>query len=140
MRIVTFADGFVSTTPPSIDGAEQETYTIANNASDVDLFSLDAEEFSSAFINFEISRSDAVNDYSQTGQMTLFYTEALGWQFSLGLVINDEIVSASIDNPYNVVFSFTNSGTVGTLGYSSGSMGSSYLGVFKIIISKVQVI
>jgi hypothetical protein len=139
MRIITFADGFVSTSPPDIEGRDQESFNLLNNQTNTTLFTIDSAQYKSAFIDFELTRSDVSNSYVQTGSITLFYN-GTNWIFTFGLTQNDEIISEALDNAYNVVFSFTNALGVGTLKYSSGNMGASYSGKFKILITRVKVV
>jgi hypothetical protein len=139
MRTVTFADGFVSTSAPIVEGIEQETYLIENNQLATDLFSIDATQYKSAFIDFELSRSDDVSSYIQTGSLVLFY-DGTSWNYSILMTQNDDILAETIVEPYNVVLTFTTSGDVGTLRYASGSMFSSYTGQLKAIVSKVKVV
>lgn len=139
MRILTFADGFVSTSPPDVEGRDQETYNILNNQTETTLFSIDSAQYKSAFIDFELSRSDSLGSYVQTGSITLFY-DGSNWIFTVGITQNDEIISQSLDEIYNVVFSFTNALGVGTLKYSSGNMGESYTGKLRTLITRVKVV
>lgn len=139
MRILTFADGFVSTSPPDVEGRDQETYNILNNQTETTLFSIDSAQYKSAFIDFELSRSDSLGSYVQTGSITLFY-DGSNWIFTVGITQNDEIISQSLDDIYNVVFSFTNALGVGTLKYSSGNMGESYTGKLRTLITRVKVV
>lgn len=139
MRVLTFADGFVSTSPPDVEGRDQETYNILNNQTNTTLFSIDSAQYKSAFIDFELSRSDSLGSYVQTGSITLFYN-GTSWVFSFGLTQNDEIISESLTEVYNVVFSFTNALGVGTLKYSSGNMGASYTGKLRTLITRVKVV
>lgn len=139
MRVLTFADGFVSTSPPDVEGRDQESYNILNNQTNTTLFSIDSTQYKSAFIDFELSRSDSLGSYVQAGSITLFY-DGTNWLFSVGITQNDEIISESLDEPYNVVFSFTNSLGVGTLKYSSGNMGASYTGKLRTLITRVKVV
>lgn len=139
MRVLTFADGFVSTSPPDVEGRDQETYNILNNQTNTTLFSIDSAQYKSAFIDFELSRSDSLGSYVQTGSITLFYN-GTSWVFSFGITQNDEIISESLTEVYNVVFSFTNALGVGTLKYSSGNMGASYAGKLRTLITRVKVV
>jgi len=139
MRIVTFADGFVSTSPPDVEGIGQESYNILNNQTTTTLFSIDSAQYKSAFIDFELSRSDSLASYAQTGSITLFY-DGSNWIFSFGVTQNDEIISDSLAEDFNVVFSFTNALGIGTLKYSSGNMGASYAGKLKLLITRVKVV
>jgi hypothetical protein len=139
MRVLTFADGFVSASPPDVEGRDQESYNLLNNQTNTTLFSIDSAQYKSAFLDFELSRSDVSDSYVQTGSITLFF-DGTNWIFSFGLTQNDEIISDSLDNPFNVVFSFTNALGVGTLKYSSGNMGASYNGKLKVLITRVKVV
>ena len=135
-RIVNFSDSFVAATEPSLEGLDQENYTIQNNASDVVLFTINSSVYKSAFFNFEIIRSDISNTYTETGHFQLLFHDG-SWKFAKGISAGHEIISDVIDNPFNVVMSLTTSMGVGSLKYSSGNMGSSYTGTFKISITRI---
>lgn len=134
MRVVTFADGFVSTAPPVIEGVFQQDEDLLNNVSDQQLITIE-DDYRSAFIDFEISRSDSFGSFAETGRLTLVFKDGL-WNFALGLTQGDEIIGSS--NPEGVSFSIENSAGVGILKYTSGNMGSSYFGKIKLIITKVK--
>lgn len=139
MRTVNFADGFVSTSPPDVEGIAQENYNILNNQVNATLFTVDASEYKSVFIDFELTRSDVSNSYLQTGSIVLFYN-GTSWNYSTLLTQNDDILSASLALPKDVVLSMVTASGVGTLRYSSGNMGASYLGKIRMVVSKVKVI
>lgn len=140
-RIATFADGFSSASPPSIQGGVQEDYTIENNISVLDdIFTIDSSEYMSAFINFELKRSDDMNDYIQVGKIILSY-DGSSWLYNLGAYQGEDmiILEDSISNPKDVFFQIDTSMGVGTFKYKSGSMGSSYSGSLKIFITRISV-
>ena len=139
MRTVNFADGFVSTSPPDVEGIAQENYNILNNQVNATLFTVDASEYKSVFIDFELTRSDVSNSYLQTGSIVLFYN-GTSWDYSTLLTQNDDILAASLALPKDVVLSMVTASGVGTLRYSSGNMGASYLGKIRMVVSKVKVI
>jgi hypothetical protein len=139
MRVVTFADGFVSTSPPDVEGRDQESYNILNNQTNATLFTIDSAQYKSAFIDFELTRSDGTNTYVQTGSMTLIYIGS-SWVFTVGMTQNDEMVSDALSNAYNVSFLFTTATGVGTLKYNSGSMATPYTGKIKMLITRIKVV
>lgn len=139
MRVLTFADGFISTIPPETSGIAQESYNILNDQTDTNLFTIDSTQYKSAFIDFELTRSTSSESYIQTGSI-VFYFDGTDWQLITGLTQNDDIISSSLDEAYNVSFSFTNDAGIGTLKYSSGNMVGTYQGKLKLLITRVKVV
>jgi len=139
MRTVNFADGFVSTSPPDVEGIAQENYNILNNQTNTSLFTIDSTDYKSVFIDFELTRSDVSDSYLQTGSLVLFYN-GTSWQYSTLLTQNDDLLAASISLPKEVVLSLVTASGVGTLRYSSGNMGASYSGKIRMVVSKVKVV
>lgn len=137
MRVVTFADGFTSTSPPDVEGRDQESYDILNNQTDTELFDIDSLQYKSAFIDFELSRSNDTESYLQTGSMVIFY-DGSDWILIPGMTQNDEILSNSLVDPQNVTFSFTNAAGIGTLSYSSGNMDEPHVGKLKLLITRIK--
>ena len=109
---------------------------ILNNASNQEITTI-TNSFRSAFITFEISRSDSLGSFSETGQLALIFKDGL-WTLATGISQGDEIVNSS--NPEGVSFSVTNSAGNGILKYTSGNMGASYAGTIKFIITKVKAV
>lgn len=134
MRIVTFADGFVSTAPPAAEGQYQQSSEVVNLALNEPLLTM-TSEYRSAFIDFEISRTDIFSSFVETGRLTLVFKDNL-WNFSVGLTQGDEILNS--DEPQGVSFSIENVAGQGILKYTSNEMGASYVGSIKMIISKVK--
>lgn len=139
MRTVTFADGFVSTSAPIVEGIEQETYNILNNQTNTSLFTIDSADYRSVFIDFELTRSDVSDSFVQTGSIVLYYDGA-SWQYSTLLTQGDNLIAASISLPEEITISMVTALGVGTFRYSSGNMGASYAGKIRMIVSKVKVI
>jgi hypothetical protein len=134
MRVVTFADGFISTSPPPLEGAYQQSEDVLNGAVDQDLLTIE-DNYRSTFIDFEISRSDSLGSFAETGRIVMVFKDGL-WDFAVGLTQGDEIVNSS--NPEGLSFSVQNDSGSGILKYSTGTMGSSYEGKIKLIITKVK--
>jgi hypothetical protein len=135
-RIVTFSDSFVSASEPQIEGVGQENYTIINNASSEVLFTIDADNYKSAFFSYELIRKDVSNSYIETGKMQLIY-DGTNWNFAKNIFINDELIVSDLVNPEHVVFSMQTTDGVGELIYNSGNMGSNYEGTFRISIVRI---
>ena len=65
LRIVSFTDGFTSSTAPIVQGFVQENYTILNNqSSDVSLFTFNSTSYTSIFVDFQLVRNDSLNKFS----------------------------------------------------------------------------
>lgn len=137
-RIINFADSFVSASEPSLEGLDQENYTIANAALNQTLFTINSANYTSAFFDFELKRSDDTSEFIETGKFQLIFIDG-AWNFSQGVSIGDELLVQSIDLPEHVVISMTTDAGIGSFKYSSGSMGANYLGTFKISISRIVV-
>ncbi len=135
-RIVTFADSFVSATEPSLEGINQEDYVIQNAAVNQTLFTIDESVYKSAFFDFEIIRSDDSDAYAEVGRFQLLY-DGINWNFAQGISTGSQVINSEIDESYNVVFSMTTLSGVGSLKYSSGTMGANYSGTLKISISRI---
>lgn len=138
-RIVTFSDSFTSATQPFIEGVTQENYPIENNASGISLFSIDASEYKTAFVSFEIARGDILGSYIESGKMQLLF-DGTNWNMVKNISINDEIIVDAITLPQHVVFSMQTSGTIGELIYSSGTMSGFYTGTFRISIVRMAIV
>jgi hypothetical protein len=138
LRIVSFTDGFTSSTAPIVQGFVQENYTILNNqSSDVSLFTFNSTSYTSIFVDFQLVRNDSLNKFSQFGTLTIF-NDGTAWNLSVGMYNNSDIIQDSITNPEHITLTVSNSGTVGSLNYKSGNMGSSYSGTFKIMATRIK--
>lgn len=136
-RIASFADGFTSSTAPTIEGATQDNYTILNNQiAPLELFAIDALEFKSVFISFELERLDISNEYRQTGSLILSY-DGSNWVYNLGNYQGDDIITDTIVNTQDVKFEISTIAGVGSFKYSSGNMGASYTGSLKAITTRI---
>jgi hypothetical protein len=125
---------FDGTTWTPVGGSSQQSFDVLNNASAQELIRLNSD-YGSAFIDFELSRSDASDSFAETGRLVMVYKDGL-WSLATGLTQGDEMVSS--DNPEGVAFAVDNSMGEGILKYSSNNMGASYLGKIKLIITKVR--
>lgn len=135
MRVVTFADGFVSTTPPVIEGEVRETYTLLNNQSSpasITGLIVDSNAVKSAFINFEIERI-GTSTYRQVGSFIAVYNGS--WSLSFGNYQGDQIINDTLDNTENITLSIN--ATSGQISYTSGDLPSHASTKFKIYITKV---
>lgn len=135
MRVVTFADGFVSTTPPVIEGEVRETYTLLNNQSspvNISGLIINSAEFKSAFINFEIERI-GVSTYRQVGSFIAAYNGS--WSITFGNYQGDQIINDSLVVPQNITLSIDAS--TGQVSYTSGNQTGHTSSKLKIYITKV---
>jgi hypothetical protein len=136
VRVVEFADSFVSASEPSIEGAGQENYVIENNATNEIIFSIDSENYQSAFLSYELIRKDESTFFIETGEMQLIYN-GTEWNYARNIFINDEIFVSEITSPEHVVLSMVTTDGVGDLVYNSGNMGLNYEGTFRISIVRI---
>lgn len=140
MRLVSFADGFTSASEPAVQGFVQEGYLIDNNQiAPASIFIFDSTVYSSIFIDFELIRKDSLSHFSQFGKLTIFH-DGTSWLLAVGMYNNNDIIQDSITNPENITLSVSNSGTFGSLDYTSGEMGSDYLGTFNIMATRIKVV
>ncbi len=137
---MSFADGFTSASAPAFQGVIQENYDILNNQSSPDsLITFDSTLYSSLFIDFELTRGDSSNYFSQFGKLTIF-NDGTSWLLAIGMYNNSDIIQDSLVNPEHITLSVSNSGTTGSLDYTSGNMGSGYSGTFKIMATRIKTV
>lgn len=137
-RILQFNDGFTSSSAPDISGATlYEPYTILNATLGGSLFTIDSTEHTTAFVQYELSRSDVSNTYYQQGTFILAY-DGTTWAIVPGNYVGVPMLkdtTESIDNPWEIIIDISGSGV---LTYDSGNMGLSYNGVLKLNITRIQ--
>lgn len=135
MRVVTFADGFVSTTPPVIEGEVRETYTLLNNQSSSTAISgliINSAEFKSAFINYEIERI-GTSTYRQVGSFIAAFNGT--WSLTFGNYQGDQIINDTLVNPENITL--TINASTGQVSYTSGNQVGHTSSKLKIYITRV---
>lgn len=136
-RIIQFADSFTSASAPVVSGGSQEDYIIVNNqASPLEIFTIDSLKFKSAFIYFELEREDVSNEYRQSGN-ALIHFDGINWVYNLANYQGDDLINDSITNPEQVLFQIDTTAGVGSFKYSSGNMGASYSGNFRAFITRI---
>lgn len=136
MRVVTFADGFVSTTPPVLEGEVAENYTLLNNQSspvNISGLIIDIADYKSAFINYEIERIGTTT-YRQVGSFIAVFNGT--WSITFGNYQGNEIINDTLVNPENITLSID--GTTGQVSYTSGNQVGHTSSKLKIYITKVQ--
>lgn len=137
MRIASFADGFTSSSAPTIEGAEQEIYTINNNVStltDITGLIFNEGDTRSVFGQIEIERTTSIDEYRQSiSFIALNWTGA--WELQFGNYIGDDMVKSSITSATDIVLSMTNAGQ---WQYQTGNMaGTDYVGKIKISLTRM---
>jgi hypothetical protein len=143
VRIVTFSDGFTSSSEPTVEGGTQEDYPILNNQSSFidfapNVFSIDSAIYKSAFINYELERFDSGFVYLQAGSFIMSF-DGTTWQLQYGSYQGDDLIVDTLVNAQDVELEFSTLSGVGSLKYKSGSMGSGYAGNLKMLITRVLV-
>lgn len=135
MRVVTFADGFVSTTPPELQGEVSENYDLLNNqvsAVDIDDFIVDGSDFKSVFINYEIERIGA-STYRQAGSLLAVFNGT--WSLTFGNYQGNQIFNDAIESSENVVLSIGPAS--GQFSYISGDLPGHTSSKLKMFITRV---
>lgn len=147
VRVLNFADGFKSSTPPVLTGsATLEPYDIANGASGQTLFTINAAQYKSAFVNYELERSyldgsSVTHAYIQRGQLILAYKDS-SWSVSFGPLKDDDDdllrrLDETLTSPEQVKLYFTTATGVGSLKCDAGTMGAGYEGKIKLNIVRI---
>lgn len=136
MRVVSFADGFTSSTAPSFQGFIQENYSILNNQSLTNISGLafDSSLYKSVFIDFEIERI-GTSTYRQSGSMTLVYNGS--WSITFGNYQGDSIIEDVLSQDYGITLSVV--GATGQLQYSSNNLPGHTSSKIKLYVLKVAV-
>lgn len=135
MRVVTFADGFVSTTPPVLEGEVSESYTLLNNQSspaNISGLIINSADYKSAFVNYEIERIGTTT-YRQVGSFIAVYNGT--WSITFGNFQGNEVIADSLVNPENITISINAS--TGQVSYTSGNQAGHTSSKLKIYITKV---
>ena len=133
-RVLNFSDGFTSTTAPTGAGGAQENYTISNNTTAGILFTTDYTTNRTVFFDYELKRQTSLGIFVQAGSSIMSYDTS--WALTQGNYQGDEIIVDTISSTEHVKL-ILNSST-GALTYDSGNMtGTSYVGTFKITITRI---
>lgn len=132
-----FADSFTSASQPTIEGGSQEDYLILNNqSSGQTIFTVDGSVYKSVFANYELSRTDSLNEFRQAGSFIMSFDGTL-WTLNLGSYQGSDLISDTLTSSQNITLTPSTSLGVGSLQYTSGNMGAGYVGTLKIIITRV---
>lgn len=140
MRILSFPDGFTSSSAPLVEGAgSQENFVINNNATAVELLTIDSAQYKTYFMDYELIRQDVGGTYVQQGGIILGY-DGSDWVITFGNYQGVDLVQDStgtIDVPEKIKLYVSTTLGVCSLKYDSGAMGGSYAGELKLIITRV---
>jgi hypothetical protein len=133
-RIVTFADGFSSSSAPSISGAVQEVFELLNNQSNTVLpeFVLDETEYKSAFAIVEIERI-SLAEFRQVIQIHFLY-DGSSWSFSTGNSTGSDLLNDTITSDEMVSFTLNNDGEIV---YSTGNLPGHIESKIKLSITGI---
>ena len=141
-RIVTFYDGFLSATPPDIDGAVTDTYEISNNTIvDNFIINFDTTAYYTYFIEYELERSVTGTQYRQAGTMIVYF-DGTNANVTFGNYVGDDMLVAGVPTGNQVKFAIAQStpSTLWRMYYHSGEMvGSGYVGNLKVSITRIRV-
>lgn len=135
-RIVNFADGFTSSSAPSVTGVQQENYPLNNNQSTTDVSGLifASSSVKSFFANFELERLGSVL-YRQTGQLQASFNGS--WSLDFGNYSGDSIIDDTLSSTEKVVL--TIDATTGQVKYSSGNLTGHTASNLRIVITRIEV-
>lgn len=139
MRILTFADGFTSSTAPVVGGASvQEDYVILNSATAETIFTIDGTINKSAFFTYDLKRSDIGGSFTQQGSGIVGF-DGTAWSITFGNYQGDSIITENTPSVEEVKFYIDTAGSIGTLKYDSGTMNTSYEGKMSIAITRILI-
>lgn len=136
MRVINFADGFTSTSAPTIDGEVRETYTLLNNQSSVINIAgliFPSASFKSVFFNYEIERIGTTT-YRQVGSFIAVYNGT--WSLTFGNYQGDQIINDSLVNPENITLSIDT--VSGQITYTSGNQSGHTSSKLKAYVTRVS--
>jgi len=136
-RQISFVDGFTSSTPPDVTGSAQEDFLILNNQEvALSFYTIDALNYKSAFISFELSRSETGSEFRQAATMILSY-DGTNWLLNVGNYQGSDLINDSLTNPESITLSVSTISGVGSIEYTSGNMGAGYTGTLKASITRI---
>lgn len=133
-KILTFADGFSSASAPTVEGAAQENYVLANNQALTNITGLifNSSTYKSVFFDYEIERI-GTSTYRQAGNFLAVYNGT--WSLSFGNYQGDTIIEDSLLNDFNITLSIDSAS--GQIKYSSGNQAGHTSSKIKLNILKV---
>ncbi len=138
MRVIAFADGFTSASAPDVSSAGQEQYTLANNISVLtSITGLNISAYTTAFVDFELTRVDFTGTYRQSGSLILTFI-AGAWVLNLGNYQGEDMVrtGAEVIALAKEIFLSVTAG--GQVQYKSGPMvDASHVGTLKLQITRI---
>ena len=136
-RILSFADGFTSSTAPLISGtATQEDFVITNNVTGTTLLTIASASYKTAFFDYNLMRTDVGGVYIQQGAGIMSY-DGTDWTVTFGNYIGSDLIVDTSPTTNQVKFYMTTSTGVGSLKYDSGAMGGSYSGEVSFAITRI---
>jgi hypothetical protein len=139
-RLINFSDGFTSASAPVVSAGTQEDFNINNNqVAPYALLAIDAAEYKSAFIDFEISRYNGSFEFRQSGSAIMSY-DGTDWILNIGNYQGDDIIQDAITSLEHVVLSVATLAGVGTLSHTSGNMATVHFGKMRTIITRISAI
>ena len=147
-RAVTFPDGITAATPPDVTPGSQESFPILDNQSvytpllntDGDQLVLDESDCVSAFIEYELARSNLTDSFIQMGRINAIKDPTTGWMIVPGNYIGSDLIQEdddTIDNDQEIILSIDS--TTGEVTYKSGALtgGVDYVGNLILIITRI---
>lgn len=138
-RIISFSDGFTSSTAPIIAGSStQENFIIANSATATSLMTIDSVTYKSAFFDYTLKRADVSDSFIQNGKGIMGF-DGSSWSITFGNFQNDDLVVDTAPVAEQVYFYMTTSLGIGSLVYDSGTMSGTYSGSLSLSIIRITV-
>lgn len=143
-RLVTFADGFTSATPPDVTPGAQEDYIVLNNqAAPVALMDnsgnqliLDSTKHKSVFADYELERVQGGTTYRQSGTFMIILGAA-GWEIQYGNYIGQDLLqNGGLVNPEHVQLAIDP--VTGYVTYTSGNLVGS-TSILKTIMTRILI-
>lgn len=130
MRVVNFADGYTLEKPPMTSGAVQEEFELLNNQvlwKEIEGYSFNSEEVTSADISLEVYRAFSGNTYRQVIKMDALF-DGSEWRLVLGQFSGTDMIQEEISSNEHICLRIT---PEGQLEYRSGYSLDIHEGKFK---------
>ena len=136
-RIISFSDGFTSSTAPSIPGGSSaELINIADDTLAGGVTTFDSTLYTSGFVDYDLIRTDGTNTYTQKGSI-IFSWDGTSWTFQLGSYVGTSMIVETVPTGYEIAL-YVNAST-GEVTYRSGLMGGTYSGKMTFSVTRISI-
>jgi hypothetical protein len=135
-RVITFSDGFTSSSAPSVSAGTVEAYPLLNNVTLTEIPGLifESENVKSVFIDYEIERIGS-STYRQAGVFQAVFNDT--WSLSFANYQGDSILDTDLETDYSMYLAIEP--TDGQILYVTSDQDGHISSEIKLNILKVSV-